>query len=171
MRQSIGRLGGLILVASLLLVGCAQHIPRSDTVGATSSEWSGRLSLRIQSDPPQQLASHFELDGSAQTGTLVLTTTLGNTLARLQWAPGSATLVRQGESKRFNSLAELTFELTGATLPIESLFSWLRGEESTAPGWSVDLSQIAQGRLNASQLPPAVPTQLRIVLETRGEPR
>ena len=160
------RFGGLLLLVATLLCACAvpPHKP-ARPAGTAQDFWTGRLSLRIQSEPPQSLATQFELSGNAQTGKLQLTSPLGNTLVSMQWGPGSALLQRSGERQQFGSLDELTQSLTGCALPIEALFEWLRGQAVSVPGWSVDLSQLQQGRLLARQLPPAIPAELRLIIE------
>jgi outer membrane lipoprotein LolB len=175
--RCLGRVGwfvhwSVLWVLILSLCACTTVPPQPrEPAQSDTATWRGRLSLRIQSDPPQSLAAQFELTGNAQHGALSLSSPLGNTLASLRWTPTLATLQRSGQDRNFGSLKELTLELTGTALPIEALFLWLRGQAAIAPDWSVDLAQIAQGRLQARQLPPAVPTELRLILEPQDSPR
>lgn len=166
MRITSCRLGYLLLLVATLLGACAQTPEKPIRPAGTAQDfWTGRLSLRIQSEPPQSLATQFELSGNAQAGKLLLTSPLGTTLASMQWSPGFAVLQRSGERQQFGSLDELTQSLTGSALPIEALFEWLRGQAVSVAGWSVDLSQLQQGRLLARQLPPAIPAELRLIIE------
>ena len=58
-----------------------------------------------------------------------------------------------------------TLHTTGATLPVASLFAWLKGNEPATPGWQVDLRELVNGRLNAKRLAPEVPVDLKIILQ------
>ncbi len=150
--------------AALALAGCAapQAARRADT---GSSHWSGRLSLSVDSNPPQSFAAVFELDGNPEQGELLLTTPLGNTLGALQWSPGTAVLRDGAQQRRFASIAALTEAVTGAALPIDALFEWLQGRPAQVPGWRAELSQVAQGRLQATRDAPLPTAQLRVVFE------
>ncbi|MBM3398311.1 MAG: outer membrane lipoprotein LolB, partial [Betaproteobacteria bacterium] len=53
----------------MLLTACAT--PESRTV-AKHNEWSGRLAIQVLKEPPESLSAHFELQGSAQSGQMVL---------------------------------------------------------------------------------------------------
>ena len=129
------------------------------------SYWQGRLALKVHSSPVQAFAADFELQGSAQAGTLSFFTPLGNTAARLHWGAAGAQMQTNGTPQDFASLDALTLHTTGATLPIHSLFAWLRGNEPHTPGWQVDLRELTNGRLNAQRLPPEVPVDLKIILQ------
>ncbi len=153
-------LGGTPLA---LLAACAQPERRS---GAGAAHWSGRLQLRVQDpDAPQSFAAHFELHGSAQQGTLDLSSPLGTTLARLQWHPGQARLETSGRQRTAASLQALLQEVTPAPLPVEALFDWLAGVATAASGWEVDLQALSQGRLSARRTAPAPAALLRILLD------
>ena len=115
--------------------------------------------------------SDGDLSGEVRTrpgdnGSLLLTGPLGTTAARLQWAPGVATLVADGETRQFDSLAALAQQATGAELPVRALFDWLNGQATEVPGWTVDLSRLEQGRLQAARAEGVLPAvDLRIVLQ------
>ena len=155
----------LVGASAIALAGCA--IPGAPPFDATTgrSVWSGRLSLRVDSQPPQSFIGGFELRGNAQTGELLLFSAFGATLAQLQWSPGQARLQAQGRAETFASIAELTLAATGTELPVGSLFRWLAGEGADAGGWHADLTLLAQGKLNAARLVPAPAAELRILLE------
>ena len=122
--------------------------------------------MKVHSTPPQAFSANFELQGNAETGTLSFFTPLGSTAARLQWDGTGAQLQTTGEPQRFASLEELTLRTTGATLPIASMFAWLKGDEPLTPGWQVDLHDLtANGRISAQRLPPDVPADMKIILE------
>lgn len=123
------------------------------------------MSLRIDSDPVQTFAALFELRGTAQIGELILTTPIGSTLATLRWAPGEATLNDGRQTRRFESVDALIQAATGAAIPVGALFGWLAGRNETVPGWTAELGQVAQGRLQARRDSPQPQADLRIVFE------
>jgi outer membrane lipoprotein LolB len=146
----------------LVLAGCAT--PRNPPTNPAAF-WSGRMALQLQSNPPQNWSTSFELQGSAAQGDLVLLSPIGTTLARLSWTPQSA-LLEQGQDKTESpNLQSLSQRLTGTDLPIAALFEWLAGLTSDVPGWQVDLSAHPQGRLTARRNTPAPESVLRIVLD------
>lgn len=151
----------LLLLAAGLLTACAT--PRPSAPGEAS--WSGRLALQVDSTPPQSFSAGFDLHGSPQAGELQLTSPLGNTLARVLWAPGGAEL-RQGEQvTRRATLDELTTDLGGTALPVAALFAWLRGQPLDASGWQADLSRQPEGRVTARRTQPLPGAELRIVFQ------
>lgn len=152
---------GLVLV----LAACAQP-PRAPSMpDAVRTQWSGRLALRIDSEPVQSFHAAFDLRGNAQTGELSLFSPLGSTLARMAWAPGQAQLRWNGQQRQFDSIGALTREATGTELPITSLFEWLAGRESLAEGWTADLRALADGKLVADRSQPLPAVQMRMVLD------
>lgn len=164
------RLPGWLLTASLLLAtGCASP-PMAIPVTTGASEqaslgpWSGRLSLLVDSEPPQGFHAGFELLGNAQAGELRLYSPLGSALASARWSAGSAWLLRGEERRAYPDLATLTAALTGAALPVSELFQWLQGHPAQPPGWTVELGP-AEGRLLARRLEPAPTATLRLILD------
>lgn len=156
----------LVLVFAIFsIAGCASSIRATDGFDTKSTQWQGRLALKVQSAPPQAFSAYFDLQGNADAGTLTLSTVLGSTLARMQWAPGSAELRTTGEPTRFASLPALIRHVTGTDLPISSLFDWLQGRATDEPGWDVDFSNLAQDRLSARRTSPQGDTELKIILE------
>ena len=83
------RLAGWLCAASLLLAaGCASPpsappLSASATDQTSSGPWSGRLSLQVDSEPPQGFHAGFELLGNAQTGELRLFSPLGSAVCAL----------------------------------------------------------------------------------------
>jgi outer membrane lipoprotein LolB len=158
------RLAGLSLGSWVLLglTGCATQRPPS---ADPSAFWSGRLGLQLQSQPPQNWSTSFELQGSAAQGQLLLLSPIGTTLARLSWSPRSAQLEQGQEKTESQSLEILSHRLTGTHLPIAALFDWLQGKATAVPGWQIDLSDHPQGRLTARRNAPAPEAVLRILLD------
>lgn len=121
--------------------------------------------MRVDSDPPQSFAAAFELTGTAAAGELVLYTPIGTTLAVLTWAPQSALLRSNNETRSFDSLDALALQATGATIPIASLFDWLAGAATPAEGWQADVTQLANGRVMARRMAPLPSAELKLVLD------
>ncbi len=159
LRHVFLRVGGLLL--ALLISACA-NTPLQKT--ASSNYWQGKLAVKVFGKPVQAFSANFELQGQAEQGELVLTTPLGTTVARMQWTAQSATLYAQGTVRQFDSLAELAWHVTGAELPVASLFAWLQGIPEAAPGWEADLSEAAQGRISGRHTE-AVAAEFRILVE------
>jgi outer membrane lipoprotein LolB len=167
-RRAAGRLiGGWSL--AVLLAGCATPRPSREASSAGTStpsdNWSGRLSLQVESNPPQSFAALFDLRGSPERGTLTLTSPIGSTLAELNWSPTEAVLRNGNETRRYESVDALLIAATGAAIPVRALFGWLAGRDERVAGWQPDLQQIAQGRLRVVRETPAPRTDLRIVFE------
>jgi outer membrane lipoprotein LolB len=147
-----------------LATGCATFQPTT-AESAPENIWSGRLVLQTFADPPTQLSAAFELQGAPENGHLSLLTPLGTTFARVYWRPGLVELHGTGPVKTFPHMDALTTTLAGAPLPIEALFTWLKGAETPAAGWQVDLSGIDAGRLSARRQTPPPQAEIRLVLD------
>ena len=135
-----------------LLGACANppHPPRE-------AFWQGRMSLTVHQTPVQYVAAAFELEGNATHGELTLFSPLGHASLVLRWSPGQAHWLQNGQTRQFASLAEMTQAATGTDLPLDALFDWLDGRDSTAPGWIVERSGSAKAwSAKRSQPAPAV---------------
>jgi outer membrane lipoprotein LolB len=156
------------LTISAALMGCAAPSRPSKVISAghvEASEWQGRLSVTVQSDPITSMSAGFLLRGDAKNGELDLYSPLGTTLGALQWSPQSVLLNPGNTPERYNSLVELTEKTTGAALPIDAIFGWLHGQAISAEGWTADLSNLAQGTLTAKRSSPLPEVTLRIKLD------
>ena len=150
----------------LLIGGCAT--PASNRIAAQASsekQWQGRISVTVQSDPPRNMSAGFSLDGNARQGELNLFSPLGTTLATLQWNPNFTQWLQGSQYRRFESMAHLTEEVTGAAIPIDAMFDWLQGKSTHSIGWQADLSAIHQGTLVAKRSSPEPLVIVRIKLE------
>ena len=156
------RVLALALASVLLAAGCAT--PRMTPMDA-NAYWSGRMAIQVLKDPPESLSAGFELQGSALAGEMVLLSPIGTTLARLEWTPQGARLTQGQQQVDSPSLQRLGARLTGTELPIAALFEWLAGHPAEAPGWQVDLSAHAQGRIRAERREPSPGAVLRIALD------
>ena len=154
-----------VVAAAIALTGCTTVPPVQRSIDPNQSEWQGRLAVQVESEPPSAMSASFALRGVPQQGELDLYSPLGTTLGALQWSPHSVVLIQDGKPQTYYSLAELTQKTTGAALPLEALFNWLKGIEQEVPGWQVDLSTLPQGWLTAKRLVPAPQVTLRIKLD------
>jgi outer membrane lipoprotein LolB len=163
-----------LLFATYLIAACAQFTPaRSEFSTANTPEEAvfsrqGRLSLRVDSEPPQSLSGTFVISGNAQTGDLTLSTPLGSTLAQLSWTPQQAILKANNDTSYYPSTEALVEQVTGTALPLDALFDWLAGRNTPAPGWQTDLSLLNNPdsqRLIAKRTDPLPTVELRIVLD------
>ncbi|WP_296921908.1 outer membrane lipoprotein LolB [Polaromonas sp.] len=153
-----------LVVATLLIAGCAHQAGAEARNDSQTETWSGRISLQVQSEPVQAFFAGFELSGNPDQGELVLNSPLGTSLAVLRWSPGQAVLDSGGQVQRFDSVDALIEKATGAALPLPALFDWLAGKNTALAGWNADLSQHAEGRISASRTAPQPRADLRIVL-------
>ena len=155
----------LVAIALALLTGCASPPRAPGLADSATGPWSGRLALQVQDQASQSFSASFELKGSARSGELALFGPLGGTLAVLAWSPGAATLNSNGQARQFVSVDALVTHVTGSAIPVAALFDWLRGVDTSVPGWRADLSQLGQGRVAAKRLEPPPEADLRVVLE------
>lgn len=159
--------GGVLLLALTLAGGCASTPPAIPPSGSMPGQdyWSGRLSLQVESDPPQSFHAAFVLRGSADAGELSIASPLGSILATARWRAGGAVLQRADASQVYPDLATLTTDLTGTALPVAALFDWLQGRATEADGWNVDLAGATEGRLRAQRHTPPPGASLRLILD------
>ena len=158
------RLFGCVML-SLMLSACATGMKPKKLNAETTQEWSGRISLQVQSDPPQQLNASFGLQGGPDNGQLDVFSPFGTTLATLQWTPQEAVLHQGNQQQRFASITVMTERLTGAQLPMTELFDWLKGQPTAVAGWQTDISQLGSGWLIATRTSPAPTVLLKIKLD------
>lgn len=163
----------LFLFTPIYIAGCSTKTGAIVLNDSQNTNWRGRISVRVGNpddgaavvQPARFFSGGFELAGSPHQGELTLLTPLGSVAAKLVWMPGTATLQAGSDSKNFDSLNTMLQEVTGADIPLGSLFGWLRGEQASASGWQVDLSNRASGRVMARRLQPLPQVELRIALE------
>lgn len=159
--NAVRRRALLLAGAAVLATGCA-----SPPEGRSPARrWSGRLALRVDTEPAQAFSAAFELTGAAAAGELKLFNPLGGTVAQLSWAPGVARLFAGSDIREFASLDQLAEHVMGTAVPVAALFDWLDGTDTRAAGWLADLSRLPDGRLQAQRLEPAPRAELRLVLE------
>ena len=165
----------LAALALGVLPGCASLTPPH---AEGTRVLTGRLSVRVDSQPVRALSAAFELSGDARTGALVLTSPLGSTMAQARWTPGDALLETPGAQTRYPDLDTLAERALGERVPLAALFDWLRGRPwGGAPsaalpdgepgfmqiGWRVGLARYAEGWVDARRdAAPAVTVRARL---------
>jgi outer membrane lipoprotein LolB len=159
------------LAAISLVAGCS-ITPRARGQNDIEHQiWRGRLSLQVQADvaagqkQDQSFSAAFELQGDPTLGDLRFFTPLGSTAAAMHWSPTGAMLQARGETREFSNLAQMITSLLGTNVPVVALFAWLDGQAQVADGWQVDLSQRAQGKIQAHRSTPAPVAELRVLLD------
>jgi outer membrane lipoprotein LolB len=155
----------LACVGLMCLAGCVQ-LPLTSIDTPATDIWSGRLSLQVQSEPPQSFYGAFEIKGNPLQGELRLSSPLGNTLLAARWSPNLATLYSGSETRNYASIDALIEHSTGAALPVAALFDWLVGKDTQSMGWTADLTRQPDGHIHARRLNPLPQSELRIVLDT-----
>jgi len=166
-RFRLALLGGC-LFTTFFIASCAGPSSAKPLNTSQNGFWTGRISLRVLSEPEQFFSAGFELKGSAAEGELTLTSPLGNVLGVLRWSPSGAVLDSGNQQpRRFDSVDALMAQSTGAAVPLDALFAWLRGDgdSDNASGWTADLSRHGEGRIAANRLQPAPQVDLRVVLD------
>jgi len=130
---------------ALLLAGCASA-PPAPVLG-----WSGKLGYRMEATGSQRAqagSALFELQGDAMSGSLLLTSPLGTTLAQAQWSPQGLSLSDGKSQRSFASLEELGAALgdalQGPPLPLGALFDWLHDKPVAALPFERDGAALIQ---------------------------
>lgn len=160
-----------LVIAAILVAGCAGIKPTPDPHVIYPQSWHGRLAMQVQASPeeplsaPQSFSASFELLGTPEAGELTFFTPLGSTAAAIRWTPDLATLESQGQTRIFAGLSPLIQSLLGTDVPVTALFGWLTGENLAAGGWQVNLAQFGQGKIIAQRLSPLPQAELRLILE------
>lgn len=140
---------------------------------------TGRMAVSVTGQPERSFSTDFLLRGDAQAGELELGGPLGTTAARASWsAQGAELRTAQGDTVRAASPEALAEQVFGEPLPLTALPDWLRGRAwpgaAAQPrddglagfeqlGWRLDLSGLADGRIEAQRLaPPGMRVRVRL---------
>jgi outer membrane lipoprotein LolB len=165
-RPSALRLAWRIACAGLVLSLAACATPPRPASPGVPLPLSGRLLVRVDSQPPRSVSAQFELTGTPAEGALVLSGPLGATAAQARWARGEATLKSGDKETRYPDLDSLAEEALGERIPIAALFDWLRGRpwggSASAPrrdgapgfeqlGWRINLVRATEGWVEAER--------------------
>jgi outer membrane lipoprotein LolB len=140
------RLGSTLIVFMTLLLGACTTLPGSMQVDPSIASASriyhpaiameGRLSVRYQSRGEEEsLHGSFTWDQLSEHIVVTLLSPLGQTLARIEITPHSATLLQPGQPPRIaQDVNELTAAALGWPLPVAGLQTWLQGFVETPSG-------------------------------------
>jgi outer membrane lipoprotein LolB len=150
--------------AIFLIAGCHHMTLTSAPKTLNTGFYSGKISLRTDSEPPSAWFASFELQGTANAGSLSLLSPLGTTLGTLRWSPSEALLQTPSDTQRFGNFEAALASLTGASVAPQALFNWLLGQAYAQEGWAVDLSQFGNNRISARRTSPLPNAQLTLVL-------
>ena len=179
-----GRRAALVVMAlaATLALGACAVVPRS--ADAPGDTLAGRIAVRVEGvdgGAARSVNAAFELQGSADAGSLSLSTPLGSILAQARWSPDSVLLITPQGERRFTDLDALTREVLGEALPVAALFDWLRGrpwpgapsQAAATPGepgfaqlgWTVDLARFSDAWVMARRdSAPAVTVRAKVDL-------
>jgi outer membrane lipoprotein LolB len=164
----------LLSATAALLSACASLPGATGELGAPIA---GKLSVKVESDPPRNVSAAFELRGTPSIGQLDLTNPLGSVMARAHWEPGEVLLSTPDTKALYSDMDSLTRDVLGESVPVAALFDWLRGRPwPDAPseplaneagfqqlGWNVSLVRYDDGWITARRSePPVVTVRARI---------
>ncbi len=120
---------------ALLLTACASPQRIGSDARTDAFERTGRFALNVQNFGGKRDAVQggFAWHDDGRKLTLDLSNPLGNTLARVDVAPGQATLTRSsGEQERAGHPDALVELVLGSPMPVAGLRDWLRGKTGDA---------------------------------------
>jgi len=157
----------LPVLLCLALVGCSIFSFKTKNPAlAQMGNWEGRLSLKILSKPPEQFSANFSLQGTSAQGELTIFSPIGTTLAVASWNDQGAVLEEGSKKQTFASMEALTRQVTGASLPLQNLMSWLNTDGPPLEGWEIRSENQPGGRrLFAKRVSPLPQLQLTLVLD------
>lgn len=133
------RLGGTLTISLALLLGGCTTMPGSvqiDPAVASAPrdyhpviDMGGRLSVRYERNGEEEsLHGSFTWEQVSKHIVVTLLSPLGQTLARIEITPRSATLLQPGQPPRVaQDVNELTAAALGWPLPVSGLRTWLQG--------------------------------------------
>ena len=111
----------------LLLAGCSTVPPKS-TSPDTLFDISGRIAVKYGNDG---FYGNLHWIHGKHSDEVWLLTPLGQTVAHIQSRPGSASLTDRHQNEyRAQDVERLTEKILGWRLPLEGLYSWVKGEAS-----------------------------------------
>ncbi|PLC50020.1 outer membrane lipoprotein LolB [Pollutimonas subterranea] len=134
-------------LACMVLAACATPPRTPGTASGASFDRSGRFALSVSYSDGRQEAVQggFSWHDTGAMLMLDLANPLGNTLARVQVEPGSATLIRSdGSTEQAQHPDALVEQVLGSPIPVAGLRDWLRGD--TGSDTLQDLQTNPQGK-------------------------
>ena len=127
------------LILALLLSGCATTAPLSQAPVAPYSEnvvLSGRINVHyVKNGSPESVTAPFDWEQAGGRIDVTLKSPLGQTMARINVTPDSATLTQSDKVPRTaRDIDTLTAQTLGWSLPVSGLRDWLQGYATAADG-------------------------------------
>jgi outer membrane lipoprotein LolB len=129
---------------SIIAAGCAIQAPSTAPASVYKAsrefkqtiELAGRLSIQYQKNGKDEaLHGNFSWTQTAQNIDVMLSSPLGQTIARIEIGPAGATLTQAGQTSRVAANVDLlTEETLGWPLPISGLRDWLQGFGTDSKG-------------------------------------
>jgi len=159
-------LRALSVAAGVIASGCASVTPPS-----TGPVLSGRIAVRVESQPVRSLSATFELSGTAENGRLALSGPLGSLMAEARWTTHQAVLTTPDGRWQDTDLETLATHVWGERIPVAALYDWLRGrpwaQAGASPlpdaqvgfeqlGWQIILARFGTGLVEARRERPPV---------------
>ncbi|PLC52686.1 outer membrane lipoprotein LolB [Pollutimonas nitritireducens] len=173
----------------LVLAACATPPAITSATPGASFDRSGRFALSVNYADGKQEAVQggFSWHDSGNMLMLDLANPLGNTLARVQVEPGTATLIRSdGSTEQAVHPDALVEQILGSPIPVAGLRDWLRGNTGSDSvqglkagpdgkpatfsqnGWRVQLSRydaLGPGLLQLNRHDPNRTISMRLVVD------
>ena len=131
----------LIPIAALALAACATLPQPSAPPGEGAFELQGRVAVRYGSDGA---SGNVAWRHSAENDELLITSFLGQGIARLRRSDGEVRLLADGKEHRAPDAETLTEQVLGWRLPLGGLPDWVQGRPG--PG-AADVRRDAAGRI------------------------
>lgn len=104
------------------------------------------MAVQIEGDSARSFSAGFDLQGTAETGQLSLSSALGTSLAQAHWTPAGINLQTPDGHYRFNDLTALAKEALGEPIPLAALIDWLQARPwPAAPSQPLDAAQPTRG--------------------------
>ena len=170
-KPALARARSLTLMLGVLALSACQtprsYLPQSmrENTAPTSLRGpalhlEGRLLIAIESTPAKRISTAFELDADPLSGELRLLGPLGTTAAVITWTEHHAQLQSTELSpptRLYPNLSNLTQHWLGTDLPLQSILSWLSGQDEDVVGWELQTgdknTKIAQRARSSSGEP------------------
>lgn len=157
---------------TLLLSACAathdsfDHLNTPPKATGLSTLVSGRMSLRIDSQPVQLHQLSFSGWVEPRSGLIEWFAPTGQSVAQVWWSETGAAISRHAQRVEGHpSLRHLSRDLTGTELPAEALSDWTQGKLTPVEGWSLEKLSEQPLRLQAIRVQPAPAIRLILLLE------
>lgn len=176
----LSRIG--VLLFGLALGACSTPPTGTDSSITPGTRLNGRMAVRVEGDSSRSFSASFELQGTAESGQLLLSSALGTSVAQARWTPQQIRLQTTDGDYRFADLTSLAEEALGQPIPLAAMIDWLHARpwpaatsvplEAADPGkgfvqlgWEVLLDRYQDGLVIATRRQPAPVVSVRAKLD------